>query len=249
VIEEDEMKEFDARTKDKIGAYVYCLLDKGEPFYIGKGNGNRVFDHAANALKNPSESHKVERIKKILDAGNRVEHLIIQHGLDDKTALAIEAALIDFANYFDMGLTNVVLGHKSSAFGIMTVEEIERKYHAPPLEALGEGMMIININRTYRRAEGVDSIYEATRQSWVIDKKRIPKLKYVLAESTGFVGEVFEVERWYQVETPDGRTRWAFEGKRASDEIRSRYLNRAISKKRGAANPISFNLSPRLAKK
>lgn len=242
------MKEFDSRTKEKIGAYVYCLLNKGRPFYIGKGNENRVFDHAKNARINPSESDKLETIKKILLEENHVEHVIIQHGLDDKTAFAIEAALIDFANYFDVGLTNVALGHKSSAFGIMTAEEIQRKYHAPPLESLGEGTMIININRTYRKAKGANSIYEATRQSWVIDKRRISGLKYVLAEYTGFVVEVFEVDRWYQVEDPKGRNRWAFEGKLAPDEIRDRYLNRAIPKKRGAANPISYRLSPLVSK-
>lgn len=240
-----EMKEFDSRTIEQIGAYVYCLLDpKGKPFYIGKGNGNRVFQHAVNALKDASENDKVEVIRKIIEAGNQVDHVIIQHGLDDKTAFSIEAALIDFAKYFEIGLMNIELGHKSSAFGIMTVEEIQRKYHAPPLEVLGEGTVIININKTYRRAKGAKTFYEATRQSWVIDKRRIPRLKYVLSEYAGFIVEAFEVYRWYTVETSNGRTRWAFEGRQAPDEIRSLYLNRAVPKKRGAANPIAYRLSP-----
>jgi hypothetical protein len=103
---------------------------------------------------------------------------------------------------------------------------------------------IININRTYRKAKGEKSFYEATRQSWVIDKKRIPGLKYVLSEYAGFIVEVFEVDRWYQIENPNGRSRWAFEGKQAPDDIRSLYLNRRIYKKRGAAYPITYRLSP-----
>ncbi len=239
------MKEFDRRTIEQIGAYVYCLLDpQGKLFYIGKGNGNRVFEHAANALKDSSESDKVETIRTIIEAGNNVQHVIIQHGLNDPTAFAIETALIDFAKYFDASLTNVSLGHKSSAFGIMTVEEVQRKYHAPPLEVLGERCVIININRTYHRAKGAMDFYEATRQSWVINKKRIPELQYVLSDYAGFIVEVFEVDRWYQVETPNGKSRWAFEGKQAPDDIRSLYLNRKIPKKRGAANPIAYRLSP-----
>lgn len=243
------MKEFDSRTIEKIGAYIYCLLDtKGKPFYIGKGNANRVFEHAANALKDPSASDKVETIKTIIEAGNRVEHVIIHHGLDDTTAFAIETALIDFARYFDAGLTNKALGHNSSAFGIMTVEEIQRKYHAPPLEGLGEGCVIININKTYRRAKGTKNFYEATRQSWAIDKKRIPGLRYVLSEYAGFIVEVFEVDFWYQIENPTGRNRWAFEGRQAPDEIRSLYLNRGLRKKPGAAYPVTYRLSPPLDK-
>jgi hypothetical protein len=244
------MKQFDNRTIEQIGAYVYCLLDpEGKPFYVGKGNKNRVFEHAANALKDPAESDKVETIKKIIDAGNQVQHLIIQHGLDNTTAFAIETALIDFAKYFDAGLTNIALGHKSSTFGIMTAEEIQRKYHAPPLEELGEGCVIININRTYRRAKGEKNFYEATRQSWVIDKRRIPDLDYVLSEYAGFIVEVFEVDHWYQVENPNGRNRWAFEGRQAPDDIRSLYLNRKIHKKRGAAYPITYRLSPPIIRK
>ena len=244
------MKEFDRRTIEQIGAYVYCLVDpiSQKPFYVGKGNGNRVFQHATNALNNPSESDKIETIKKIIGSGEKVGHVIIQHGLDNPTALAIETALIDFANHFGEGLTNIVLGHKSSAFGIMTAEEIQRKYHAPPLEELGEGCVIININKTYRRAKGTKSFYDATRKSWVIDKRCIPSLRYVLSEYAGFVVEVFEVDLWYQIESPNGRTRWAFEGRQAPDEVRSLYLNRAIRKRPGAANPIAYRLSPTLDK-
>lgn len=239
------MKEFDRRTIEKIGVYVYCLLDpiSRKPFYIGKGTGNRVFQHSIAEIKNTSEGDKIEIIRKIRESGNQVEHVIIQHGLDDATAFAVETALIDYAKHFGSDLTNIALGHNSSTFGIMTVEEIQRKYNAPPLEVLGEGIIIININKTYTRAKGIKSFYEATRKSWVIDKTRIPGLKYVLSEYTGFIVEVFEVHRWYNIETANGKIRWAFEGVQASDEIRSLYLNRAIQKKRGAANPISYRLS------
>jgi hypothetical protein len=245
VRENGGMEKFDNLTIEQIGAYVYCLLDpQDNPFYIGMGNGNRVFDHAKDALKNPSISDKIEIIKKIIDSGERVRHVIIRHGLDNDTAFAIETALIDFSKYLGANLSNLALGHKSSALGIMTVDEVQRKYHAPPLEDLGKGCVIININRTYRKAKGEKSFYEATRQSWVIDKKRIPGLKYVLSEYAGFIVEVFEVDRWYQIENPNGRSRWAFEGKQAPDDIRSLYLNRRIYKKRGAAYPITYRLSP-----
>ena len=240
------MKNFDRKTAENIGSYVYCLTDPrtNQPFYIGKGKGNRIFAHAMNALDNPSESDKIGIIKDIMSDNLTVGHVIVQHGLDEATAFAIETALIDFAIHFGAGLANIVLGHKSSAFGIMTVDEVHRKYHAPPLEELGEGCVIININKTYRRAKGTKSFYEATRQSWAMADKRIPSLKYVLSEYGGFVVEVFEVDYWYKIENPSGRDRWAFEGKQAPDAIRSLYLNRSMKKKPGQANPIAYRLSP-----
>jgi hypothetical protein len=67
-------------------------------------------------------------------------------------------------------------------------------------------------------------------------------IKYVLSEYQGFIVEVFQVERWYSTEIEQGRMRWAFDGRVAPDEIRNQYFNRKISKKRGASNPISYNL-------
>lgn len=239
--------EFDKKTEEAIGYYVYCLIDPrtNKPFYIGKGKANRVFAHAHDALENSTETDKLDTIRDIIGQGLEVGHVIVRHGMNEETAFAIETALIDFGTHFDLGLTNAVSGHKSSAFGLMTVDEIRRKYTAEPLDVLGEGCVVININRTYQRAKGTKSYYEATKQMWVINEKRIPGLKYVLAEYGSFIVEVFEVDPggWYKVEDDNGRTRWGFNGKQAPDEVRNLYLNRSIKKKRGAANPVMYRLS------
>ena len=45
---------FNTEVSESLGNYVYRLIDprNGETFYVGKGKGNRVFQHAAGALKN-----------------------------------------------------------------------------------------------------------------------------------------------------------------------------------------------------
>ena len=239
------MDAFDKKTEETIGYYVYCLVDPRSqtPFYIGKGKGNRVFSHAKGAIDNPVATDKLGTIKEIIKHGSKVNYIIVRHGMNEETAFAVETALIDFASYFNLGLTNIVLGHQSSAFGLMTVDEIQRKYTAEPLTSLGEGCIIININRTYQRAKGTKSFYDATKESWVINEKRIPSLKYALSEYGGFIVEVFEVDDWYSIEDHNGRTRWGFNGKQAPSHVRDLYLNRSILKKRGAANPISYKLS------
>ena len=241
------MNEFDHKTSEQIGYYVYCLIDPrtDKPFYIGKGKGNRVFAHAQDALDSIAETDKLNTIREIKSSGNDVNHIIIQHGLNEETAFAIESALIDFAECFNIGLSNLVLGHKSYAFGLMTAEEIQRKYSAEPLKELDNGCVIININKTYKRAKGSKNYYEATKEAWAISDKRIPTIKYVLSEYRGFIVEVFKVDNdgWYKIKDHNGRQRWGFNGRPAPENIRSKYLNCSINKKRGAANPITFQIS------
>lgn len=238
------MEAFDASTREAIGYYVYCLIDpsSGKPFYVGKGTGDRVFAHARGALENPHDSDKLNIIRRIIDDDRQVGHVIVRHGLNEETAFAIETAIIDFACRFDIKLENVALGRKSSAFGIMTADEVLRKYQAEPLRCLPDGFIIININRTYRRAKGSKSYYEATKESWVIASRRVPDLKYVLSEYRGFIVEVFEVENWYTVKDHNGKGRWGFNGVQAPDGIRDSYLNCSINRRRGAANPITYRL-------
>lgn len=237
---------FDKKTEEAIGYYVYSLIDPRDrkPFYIGKGRGNRVFSHALAAIENAQISDKLDKIREIIAREMSVEYVIVRHGLDEATAFAVETALIDFARHFDLDLTNLALGQKSEAFGLMTVDEVQRKYTAVPLTELRKDCVVININRTYKRARGTKSFYEATKEKWVIADWRISKIRYVLSEFGGYVVEVFEVNEdgWYKTEDDSGKKRWGFIGKKAPDAIRNLYLNRAIAKPRGRANPVLFNL-------
>ncbi len=243
------MCEFDEKTQRELRYYVYCLVDptNNKPFYVGKGIGNRVFEHARAALKKTDESDKLDIIRKIHRNKNEVVNLIIKHGMTEDEAFAVESSIIDFSNYFKIPLANLVLGHGSSGFGLMTIDEIRRKYEAEPLKNIENGCVIININRRYQRAGDAQTIYDAVRKSWVIGDRRIgdpenPSLKYVLAEFRGFIVEIFEVSKWYRTPDDNEKTRWGFEGKIAPDCVRNKYLNRSIERRRGAANPIIYNL-------
>ena len=90
---------FTEEIADKLGFYVYRLIDprNGETFYVGKGKGNRVFAHVAGELEAGADelSEKLQRIREIRLAGFDVAHVIHRHGLDSRTAIEVEAALID----------------------------------------------------------------------------------------------------------------------------------------------------------
>lgn len=259
-------KTFDEKTIGQLKAYVYALFDplEARPFYIGKGRGNRVFQHVEGALTEAKESNKYEKIREIRSRGfaNRVEHSIIRHGMSDEVAFEVESALIDLANSTGANLTNEVTGHNSIEIGMMTADEVMRKYNAKPLDDLLHSVVIININKKYKQIKneaiseiakysGKDLIYEAVRKAWVIGKRR-NTVDYVLAEYKGIIVEAYEIvevlsssgipETWYKLE--EYKNRWGFHGRRAPDHIREEYLNKSIAhhKKRGAANPIRFSL-------
>lgn len=74
--------------------YIYALKDPRTnpvlPFYIGKGTGNRAWDHTINVDKTP----KGRRISQIMDAGYEVVTTKMADGLTEEQALRLEAELI-----------------------------------------------------------------------------------------------------------------------------------------------------------
>ena len=72
------------------------------PFYIGKGVGNRVFEHLNLSIKEKGDSLKLDFIKSLIESDVLINHIIIRHGLDEKEAFEVEASLINFSNRFQL---------------------------------------------------------------------------------------------------------------------------------------------------
>lgn len=226
---------FSQSVVEQVGFYVYFLRDpqNNEVFYVGKGNGNRVFEHVACALTEPTASEKFDRIRAIEQSGNAVQHFILRHGLTEPVAFEIEAAIIDF-----VGITNLLNlqgGHYSIDFGIKTSDEVIAMYSAPPFET-DEPVLLININKLFTREMTANQIYDATRKSWVVGNRR-NKAKFAVATYRGLTREVYQIDDWYQI----GK-RWGFNGHLADETTRAnlRYKSVSAISKRGAANPIRY---------
>lgn len=61
------LDKFDRSTEESIGFYVYCLVDPRDkkPFYIGKGQRSRVFEHSKGVTANPVPSDKLDIINEM----------------------------------------------------------------------------------------------------------------------------------------------------------------------------------------
>lgn len=133
--------------------YVYGLIDPrtNQIFYIGKGTGNRVFEHEKESLNSPnSEKLKLKTISEINALGLQVKKIIINSNLTETEAFAAEAALINAFNYVsDVGLTNIVAGHHSSE--ALSVEDFEKVYGAVELteDDIKHKILVIKINLNY----------------------------------------------------------------------------------------------------
>lgn len=227
---------FSQSVCEKIRYYVYILKDPRDNsiFYVGKGSSNRIFNHVIDALENPKESDKLNRIREILSAGLTVEHYILRHGLDSNLALEIESACIDLLELDT--LTNAIKGHNAWERGLKTTDEIIQHYDAQVIN-ITEPAVIININNLYRRFMKSDELYQATRSSWKVAKHRRDKVKYAIAAYRGLVREVYEIDEWHKK-----GERWEFTGKIADSLVRDKYLNQSLDNyvKKGSRNPIRY---------
>src|SRR6266542_1077169 len=210
----------------KLKTYVYRLIDprNGETFYVGKGQGNRVFSHvrAEQNLEGDDLDNKIKRIREIRLGGFEVAHVIHRHGMDERTAFEVEAALIDAYP----GLTNVAGG--TGDYGAMHAKEIIRRYSAEPA-VFRHKALLISVNRSAAER----SLYDATRYAWKISKAKAKQAEVILATMQGLIVGAFIAHDWLEATVANfpGRAefdgvpgRLGFVGKEAPDEIKRLYV-------------------------
>lgn len=220
--------------------YVYRLIAPRnyQTFYVGKGCGDRVFQHVkmAKSLISKDEddsSLKFQRIAEIIGAGKEVIMVIHRRGLNEKEAFEVESALIDAYP----GLTNIQKGHDSER-GCIVVDDLNTLVTASDYDEPEEKYIIIKTTPNAVFSSG--SLYEATRRSWKADIKRAQRYKYVLAVVNGIVREVYEADSWYKSTIGD---RIEFEGKPTDNTEFQKLKNMRIPQKyrlKGAANPFIY---------
>ncbi|MGE3643301.1 MAG: hypothetical protein AB7F96_05560 [Beijerinckiaceae bacterium] len=240
------MERFSPYTRSQLGFYVYRLIDpEGKTFYVGKGKGNRLFDHIRMKVDESAYPDgmplKFSKIREIKDSGKQIGHVIHRFGLTKAEALEVEAALIDA--YED--LTNLQRGHHTKEKGIRTAEEIEQYFAREKVE-IGHKVLFVNVARSLANKEEKDrNNYDAARFAWVLNEDRAQKCEYVLAHKDGVVIDIFKPEKWLpatpenfkeltavEIRSKRGHLRLGFEGIQVDDPaICARYKNKRVPEK------------------
>lgn len=103
-----------AKSISRAKFYVYILSKpSGEPFYVGKGCGRRVFSHEREAKLNTRMSHKLNVIRKIWQDGGKVLTTFDSFHFSSESASNREIELITTIGRLDIGtgpLTNKTTG-------------------------------------------------------------------------------------------------------------------------------------------
>ena len=182
---------FSSKVISQLQWYVYAYIDPrtDKIFYVGKGFGNRAFEH----LTADDGSEKVRIIQELLAIGISPKIDILRHGLTNEESKLVESVCIDFAGLNN--LSNAVKGKLSNKFGRASTLELKRRYDAPPANVT-EPSLAININQSYRHGLSARELYECTRGIWPLSKDRF-KAKYALAVFQEVIVEVFEIKGWY----------------------------------------------------
>lgn len=233
--------EFSAFVCQQLGWYVYALIDPRDNsiFYIGKGKGNRAFQHLKEKPKNAKarSTQKITRIEEIANSGLQTEIMIVRHGISsEKSAFEIESALIDFANLLDGShkldnLTNLVLGHGSKSIGAMKSDVVISLYEAPKCQPIDFKCILFRIPKRWTPTMTAAELFESTHGWWVLGERR-EKADYAVAVSNGVIREIYKIDSWRQRRrgdrdwTPNSKPRWGFFGSVAADK--AHFKNKSV---------------------
>ena len=255
------MNKFSEKTIQALGEYyVYALIDSrvNQIFYIGKGSGNRVFEHEEEDINNPySNKEKLNKIREIKEAGYEVGKIIINDHLTEDEAYAAEASLINAFNYIST-LTNIVSGHHTTE--ALTVEEYERINGAAELKEtdIKHSILVIRINKLYRSNMSETELYNAIRGIWKLSYKKVKDIQYVFGVYNSLIVGLYKPTEWFICKedkdqlprkdiilTKENEDRLFFRDEYFEKGIliQNNYLGKSINGlniKQGAQNPVTY---------
>ena len=238
---------FSPAVSSKLRSYVYLLVDPrtGRPFFAGKGRGDRCFDHLAAARAAPSGEKGqddqddrfpvLDRIREAESDGREVRIEILRHGLSNREARLVEAAVADA-----LGIeVKSKLSSQRRAAGEMDVALAKRaKFKS------SHQVVLLRVG-----GAGADASYDVARHSWRIGRRwidpnapRSPRWAVVVVGE--LVAAVFRLDRWEPTGssgTGRGDLRYSFVGVR-DEELESRYLGRSVAAHRSAGpqSPVTY---------
>lgn len=249
------IQKFSDSTLSYIGNnyYVYTLSDNnGNVFYVGKGKGNRIFNHEFETtyFTDSKINNKIARIREL---GEKVVRRIVSFDLTEQQAFAAEYTLIEYLGLNT--LTNKVSGHGKKGG---TVEEIEKKYGFlnTSIQDIKTDSLILavkirdafsldeNEDKDYSWIHGTNdnnNLKSRTLGFWNLSSARANKIKYIIGINTSANNSVVSAYRVKGFETDGNRYGFFAEGQSYEALIKLGLYKRALSDlKFGSGSAIAY---------
>ncbi len=192
-------RQFDSLQKERLGNYIYTLKDPRDNkiFYVGQGTGDRVFSHlneAEELLKgNTSYNSKRARIADIWHSGEDVEWLILSHNLPDESVDHVESAVINALDISQNGqCLNIIGGPRSSLLSEREVKALSASAINPNFKI--EKVFVFPVHNAIEAC--AESVYQATRASWKVNKKHLLGISYAVGVKDGISIGSFKINKW-----------------------------------------------------
>lgn len=198
------MKKFNTMIAEALGHYVYALADprQDQPlreriFYVGKGQGSRAFNHAKverdlgeDVLE--ETEHKLGMIRAIRECGFEVDVLVVDHGLSEDVAFALESVLIPL-----IGDGNKVGGHGDRSLWLTTTQ-VTQRYDRPiercDVPELHGNVLFVSLNQQDTDALLRDdpAMAVSTLGDWNVGLKSSNLVDVVVGVKYGLIVSIFE---------------------------------------------------------
>jgi hypothetical protein len=254
------MDRFPSEVHEHLGHYVYRLIDprNGETFYVGRGQRDRVFQHARDELQltiaredgasEDTASAKLQQIRSVRAEGLEVMHVVHRHGLTEDQAIEVEGALIDAYP----GLTNIQSGADNADRGVMPAKTIVEKYRAAEVDpSPNHNLLYIKVRRVTVEDKGLPL---ATRLAWRVSLEKAQRATFVLPVVDGLVRAAYRPVDWRDAtpehfpglvaESMPGRRGFDIGGNCSDPEGDALYRGKRIPAhlqgSQGAANPVRY---------
>jgi hypothetical protein len=200
----NQVRKFPLGVSQELNHYEYALRDprNDRVFYVGKGQGNRVFEHFGEAetqAGSPAhhQSRKVRRILDIWADDLDVQVFIVRYGMDEESlAFEVEAATIDAYGISANGaVDNEVSGHHSKLRGVIDLDGALGLAAQPVMP--GKDYPKIFVFPVQKALDKTNDPYHATRTTWRVASQWQQETKgiavgIVEGRSVG----VFEIADW-----------------------------------------------------
>lgn len=198
-------------------------------FYIGKGVGNRAYDHARSAKSagGSTLNPKRELINAIHAARHEVIVEIVRSNLpDEKTAYEVEAAVIDTLQHAASStIVYQIAGHGHSARGWSSLEALRHLVATPvDIPPTMRPCVLIRPRKKYRYSMTVEEMWEATRGGWTFKYR---PYEYAFCVHNGITRGIWRVTGWDPDEGRWGVGRRGLEGQPALD-LWDEYVGRHV---------------------